>query len=98
MTNYWTLTDEMRDMYLPMVTEAIENMQAGKAEVVDFTNTHLSPTLLGDILKLLGFEFSYGDSNGWQIDFDFFYEREGDGTSVSVEGCAATFEVRLRVV
>lgn len=72
----WTLINEVKEKYLPIVKEHINKIKNYNLEEtdrydvkLDLSDTELNPYTLGELLKELGYEKVNVDKNGWEMDF-----------------------------
>ena len=109
--NRYTLTEEIRNEFLPIVESFVDKMDSLTEEevegmdneefVIDFSDTKLNPYLLMQIMKELGYHEEEFNENGWQWDFSVEFTKDGSFPSTSerlqVLGCGITFELKLSV-
>lgn len=96
----WDLKDEVRNKYIPMVksfTEEVEKVDVENSDKLlkkDFSDTELNPYTLGTILESLDYTRDKQDDNGWELDFEITYIKEGY-RRIMITGCGMTFELKL---
>lgn len=90
MSNPYVLEDTRKEKFIKIVNALIES-DVGE---VNLTNTGINFYTLGEILEGLGYKKGDYDTNGWQIDLDIPYTKDGYETLV-VHGTAFVFEIKL---
>lgn len=109
--NRWILTDEIKNKYLPIISEFMNKLYNMTPEDVentkfeDFTlqlsDTKLRPYTL---LKLMEEEFGYTehdfDDNGWELDYWIILNKPNCSypsyaQKMCIHGCGMTFELNL---
>lgn len=100
MTNRWTLKDEVRDKYIPVVQEFISKLESINPEdtkellEINLSNTELNPFTLVKVLESVGYEQTNQDDNGWQMDFWITMSKSGF-KPLYVKGTGIIFELKL---
>jgi hypothetical protein len=99
MTNRWTLTEEVKQKYTPIVEEFINKLEPmdsedSGAECLELSDTELSPYTLVELLGHMGYKQTDADQNGWQMDYWLTVGKSGFKT-LCVSGTAITFGLRL---
>lgn len=96
--NRWTLTDEVKAKYTPIVEEFIKEVENSDPEAdfleKDFSDTELNPYTLWQLMESLGYKQGYLDTNGWEMDFWIPFTKENCKPLV-VSGCGITFTLTL---
>lgn len=111
--NRWTLTDELRDKFEPVLNEyfdKIENFSDEEVEkinyeelTIDFSDKGINPWQLKTLLEEFGYEEVELDNNGWQLDFWISMTRRDSKRfnstceNIVIEGCGMTFELKLYI-
>lgn len=101
MTNRYTLSDQVRDKWTPVIKRLLEAIEAdpkaayNKELVFDFSDTELNPATVGEILEALGYYEVDREDNGWQMDFWINYGKEDGFKPITISGTGVTFEGRL---
>jgi len=96
----WQLTDEVKEKFTPIVkefinqVETIDRLSDTPLLTIDLSDTELNPYTLENLIKVLGYENTDHDSNGWQYDFWITMRKDGCKT-LSIEGTGAIFELKL---
>jgi hypothetical protein len=95
MKNRYTLTDEVKQKYTPIVEGFINTLQFMiPGHTIDLSDTALTPFTLVKILQNMGYEEEDQTSNGWQLDYWITLTKE-DCKSLYIKGAAITFELIL---
>lgn len=94
--NKYKLTDELRNKFKPIVENFIEEVEKHPEEEkeINFTDTGINPSQLEELLEELGYEVSFSDDNGWQLDFWIHLEKENYNELI-ISGTGMTFELKL---
>jgi hypothetical protein len=98
--NRWTLTDEVKEKYTPIILDFINQVETVDREAatelleIDFSDTELRPYTLWQILENLGYDDHDQDDNGWEMDFWLTFRKEGF-RPIQIKGCGMTFELIL---
>lgn len=107
--NRWTLTEEVKKKYKPIIEEflnKIENMSDEEIEnsenevfSIDLSDTELRPYTLQELMKEFGYDDSEFDDNGWELDFWINMTRKGNKLTdkICISGCGMTFELNLTI-
>lgn len=66
-----------------------------KNDFVELSNTCLNLSNCQDLLEELGYEVANHNTNGWEMDFWWDFEREGL-PDITVSGCGYTAELAIR--
>ena len=90
-SNPYVLEDARKKRFIKIVDMLINSDDVHE---VDLTGTGVNFYTLGEILEELGYEKGDYDTNGWQIDLDITYTKEGC-ESLVVHGTALVFEIKL---
>ncbi|WCF11432.1 hypothetical protein NDS46_31230 (plasmid) [Paenibacillus thiaminolyticus] len=100
MANRWTLTDEVKEKFMPVIQEFISKLESMKPEEsselleIDLSDTELNPFTLVILLESIGYEQTNQNDNGWQMDYWITMCKEGF-KPLLVKGTGITFELRL---
>ncbi|MNJ90285.1 hypothetical protein D3C87_78800 [compost metagenome] len=99
MINRYTLTDEVKKEFTPIVENFINKVENSDPEgdllSMDLSNTKINPYTLTKVLESLGYKETDQDSNGWQFDFWITMEKKGF-KNLQVKGTGITFELLLK--
>lgn len=110
--NRWTLTEEVKEKYKPIIQEFLNKMESLTGEQIEsmdndefcleLSDTELRPYTLLELMKEFGYGDENFDDNGWELDFWIdITKSEGSYPSTSerlcIHGCGMTFELNLSV-
>lgn len=98
--NRWTLTEEVKQKYLPEVQQFINELEVvvdpDDCDLLekDFSGTELNPYTLCKLLEDLGYEVEDRNDNGWELDF-WITMSKSDFKNIIVQGTGIIFELML---
>lgn len=93
--NRWRISDELKNKYLNIVKNYLDNITEDNCEPLFLSDTELNPAKLETILEELGYDLFDNDMNGWEMDFSKYYKNEDD-REIMISGCGMTFELILQ--
>lgn len=95
--NRWSLTEEVKQKYTPVVKEFLESLKVPSSELreKDFSDTELNPYTLWELLESLGYKKGDQCENGWEMDFWIPFTKDGE-VDIEIVACGQTFELILR--
>lgn len=91
MSNPYVL-DDLRKEKIGKIVELLINSK--EIHEVNLSGTGINFYTLGEILKDLGYKQDGYETNGWQLDLDITYVKDGC-ESLVVHGTAYVFEIKL---
>lgn len=91
MSNPYILEEARKEKFTKIVELLIESKDLHE---INLTNTGINFYTLGEILESLGYKKGEYDSNGWQMDLDITYTKDGC-ESLVIHGTAIVFEIKL---
>lgn len=94
--NYYLVTNEQREKFLPELKKFINEVEANPKEYkeIDFTEKGINPFQLWTLLNELGYEDEPLEDNGWQLDFWVHFVKD-DCVELVLYGTGITFEVGI---
>lgn len=111
--NRWTLTDEVKEKFQPILKEyfnKVENLTYEQIDNmtneelgIDFSDQGINPYQLRTLLEEFGYEREDQEDNGWELDFWIYMRREDNKQFNSgceklvIAGCGMTFELKLYI-
>lgn len=98
MRGSFTLTQEEKDHYKPIIQGIIEELiKTRNFDSIDLTDfDELSPYLMWELLEELGWENTDYDSNGWEQDTWTYFTKKGqDFASIVLFSCGMTFNMSI---
>lgn len=103
MTNKWELNDYLRNNEIPSIKRWIDFVEVHFDELVekqdktelDLSDFKINPYQLKLVLEEMGFEDYEWDSNGWEMDYWIYFER--NGFKIEIQGTAMINELKLVV-
>ena len=93
MRGRWELTKIELDMWQYIALQDTKEIQSGEREIADLTLLDITPYQVHQTLTSLGW-FQYGYKQGTEMDFWFFYSREGN-RDIVLYSSAMTFELAV---
>lgn len=99
MINRYTLTDEIKKEFTPIVEDFINKVETADPEgdllSMDLSDTKINPYTLAKVLESLGYKETDQDRNGWQLDFWITMKKKGF-KDLKITGTGITFELFLK--
>ena len=103
MINKWELNDYLRNNEIPSIKRWIDFVEVHFDELVekqdktelDLSDFKINPYQLKLVLEEMGFEDYEWDSNGWEMDYWIYFER--NGFKIEIQGTAMIHELKLVV-
>lgn len=103
MVNKWELNDYLRSNEIPSIKKWIDFVEVHFDELVekqdktelDLSDFKINPYQLKLVLEEMGFEDYEWDSNGWEMDYWIYFER--NGFKIEIQGTAMINELKLVV-
>ncbi len=103
MTDKWVLNDYLRSNEIPSIKRWIDFVEVHFDELVekqdktelDLSDFKINPYQLKLVLEEMGFEDYEWDSNGWEMDYWIYFER--NGFKIEIQGTAMINELKLVV-
>lgn len=101
MVNKWELNDYLRSNEIPSIKRWIDFVEVHFDELVekqdktelDLSDFKINPYQLKLALEEMGFEDYDWDSNGWEMDYWIYFER--NGFKIEIQGTAMIHELKL---
>lgn len=93
MRGRWELTKIELDMWQYIALQDTKEIQSGEREIADLTLLNITPYQVHQTLTSLGWQ-QYGSEQGTEMDFWFFYSREGN-RDIVLYSSAMTFELAV---
>jgi hypothetical protein len=104
MANRYILTDEVKEKFLPIVQDLINQVESYNGDnknspEVDLSGTEINPYTLRKLLEDIGYKESEDEdmeTNGWQMDFWIYMYKPGY-KPLTISGCGITFDLKLHM-
>lgn len=91
LSNPYILEESRKEKFIKIVKVLIESEDINE---FNLSGTGINYYTLGEILEELGYEKGDYDTNGWQLDIDITYTKDGC-ESLVIHGTAFVFEIKL---
>lgn len=100
----WELNDYIRENEIPTIKNWVDFVESHFEELrekqdkveLDLTDDFkINPYQLCSALEEIGFEKYDSDENGWEMDYWFYFER--NGFKIEIQGTAMIYELKLVV-